>query len=77
VGGYVVRDRKLKPLYGRYVYADLCLGELRSFVPELGGARRDRPLGLDVPSPTSFGEGSKGRIYVASGEGGVWRLKRR
>jgi glucose/arabinose dehydrogenase len=75
VGGYVVRDRKLKSLYGRYVYADLCAGKLRSFVPKLAGARKDRPLGLDVPSPTSFGEGIKGRIYVASLEGGVWRLK--
>ena len=74
-GGYVVRDRKLKSLYGRYVYADLCPGELRSFVPKLTRARKDRRLGLDVPAPTSFGEGIKGRIYVASLEGGVWRLK--
>ena len=77
VGGYVVRDRKLKSLYGRYLYSDLCRSDLRSFVPDLEGARKDRPLGLDVPSPTSFGEGVKGRIYVASGEGGVWRLRRR
>jgi len=75
VGGFVVRDRKLKSLYGRYVYADLCAGQLRSFVPKLTRARKDRRLGLDVPSPTSFGEGIKGRIYVASLEGGVWRLK--
>jgi glucose/arabinose dehydrogenase len=75
VGGYVVRDRKLKPLYGRYVYADLCAGQLRSFVPKLARARKDRSLGVDVPSPTSFGEGVKGRIYVTSLEGGVWRLK--
>ena len=77
VGGYVVRDRKLKSLYGRYLYSDLCRGDLRSFVPDLEGARKDRPLGLDVPSPTSFGEGVNGRIYVASGEGGVWTLRKR
>jgi hypothetical protein len=76
VGGYVVRDRKLKSLYGRYLYSDLCRGDLRSFVPGLERARRDRPLGLDVPSPTSFGEGVKGRIYVASGGGGVWRVRK-
>jgi glucose/arabinose dehydrogenase len=75
VGGYVVRDRKLKPLYGRYLYADLCAGELRSFVPRLGGARKDRRLGPTLSQPTSFGEGVKGRIYVASLDGGVWRLK--
>jgi Glucose / Sorbosone dehydrogenase len=77
IGGYVVRDRKLKSLYGRYLYSDLCVGDVRSFVPDLAGARKDRSLGLDVPSPTSFGEGVKGRIYVASGEGGLWRLKKR
>ena len=75
VGGYVVRDRKLRSLNGRYVYADLCAGELRSFVPGLDGARKDRALGPAVASPTSFGEGIKGRIYVASLGGGVWKLK--
>jgi glucose/arabinose dehydrogenase len=77
IGGYVVRDRKLKPLYGRYIYTDLCAGRLRSFVPALDGARKDRALGHEVPSPTSFGEGVKGRIYVVSRAGPVWKLKRR
>jgi hypothetical protein len=77
IGGYVVRDRKLKPLYGRYLYADLCAGQLRSFIPRLGGARKDRALGHTVPSPTSFGEGVHGRIYVVSQAGAVWKLKRR
>jgi hypothetical protein len=31
-------------------------------------------LGLSVSTPTSFGEGRKGRIYVTSIEGGVFRL---
>jgi glucose/arabinose dehydrogenase len=75
VGGNVVRDRKLRSLNARYLYADLCAGELRSFVPALDGARKDRALGPTVPSPTSFGEGAKGRIYVASLGGGVWKLK--
>jgi glucose/arabinose dehydrogenase len=77
IGGYVVRDRKLKPLYGRYIYTDLCAGELRSFIPDVDGARKDRALGPDVALPTSFGEGVKGRIYVVSQGGGVWKLKRR
>ena len=33
IGGYVVRDRSLDELFGRYVYADLCVGELRSLLP--------------------------------------------
>ena len=42
-GGYVVRDADLGPLKGRYVYGDLCTGQIRSLKPRLGGARRDRP----------------------------------
>lgn len=76
-GGFIVRDRKLRSLYGRYVYADLCAGEIRSLVPRLGGARGDRGLGLSVVSPTSFGEGRNGKIYVASGSGPVFRFKQR
>jgi glucose/arabinose dehydrogenase len=75
VGGYVVRDHRLPSLRGRYLYADYCEGELRSLVPRLGGrARGDRPLGLSVQSPTSFGEDDNGRIYVCSQEGPVYRL---
>jgi glucose/arabinose dehydrogenase len=77
IGGYVVRDRSLRGLRGRYVYADLCEGELRSLVPHLRRATGDRRLGLTVPSPSSFGEDDRGRVYVASLEGPVYRLVRR
>jgi glucose/arabinose dehydrogenase len=73
-GGYVVHDPALSTLRGRYVYADLCAGQLRSFVPSVAGASDDKPLGLAVPSPTSFGEDSRGRIYVTSIEGAVHQL---
>jgi glucose/arabinose dehydrogenase len=74
IGGYVVGDRRLPGLRGRYVYADLCEGELRSLVPRLGRARGDRGLGLRVSTPSSFGEDTLGRIYVTSLEGPVYRL---
>jgi glucose/arabinose dehydrogenase len=74
IGGYVVGDSRLPSLRGRYVYADLCEGELRSLVPHLNGASGDRRLGLNVESPTSFGEDDQGRIYVCSLEGPVYRL---
>ena len=76
-GGYVVRDRALRSLYKRYVYADFCEGELRSLVPHLKRASGDRRLGLSVPSPSSFGEDTRGRLYVASLEGPVYRLASR
>ncbi len=73
-GGYVVRDPRLRSLYGRYLYGDYCAGQLRSFIPSDGGARGDSELGLEVPLLTSFGEDGAGRIYAASQEGPVYRL---
>jgi glucose/arabinose dehydrogenase len=74
-GGHVVRDRDLRSLYGRYLYGDFCAGELRSFVPRNGGAEGDRALGLTVPELSSFGEDRRGRIYVVSLDGPVYRLE--
>lgn len=76
-GGYVVRDPALGDLYGRYVYADYCVGEIRSLVlPATGGgiAGGDRSEGLDVANPVSFGEDSCGRLYVLSQVGTVYRF---
>ena len=77
IGGYVVADRRLRSLYKRYVYADLCEGQLRSLVPHLKRAAHDRRLGLSVSSPTSFGEDGYHRLYVASLDGPVYRLVER
>jgi glucose/arabinose dehydrogenase len=74
IGGYVVGDRRLSSLYGRYVYADLCEGQLRSLVPHLKRASGDRKLGLRVESPSSFGEDDAHHVYVTSLEGPVFRL---
>jgi Glucose / Sorbosone dehydrogenase len=78
IGGYVVRDRSLGELYGRYVYADYCVGEIRSLqlpATATGTAGGDRSEALVVESPTSFGEDSCGRIYVTSDEGPVYRFE--
>ncbi|HEV7484009.1 MAG TPA: PQQ-dependent sugar dehydrogenase [Solirubrobacterales bacterium] len=74
IGGYVVRDRALPSLYKRYVYADLCEGQLRSLVPHLKHASGDRKLGLAVESPSSFGEDDAHHLYVTSISGPVFRL---
>ena len=73
-GGYVVHDPVLPTLSNRYVYADLCAGQLRSFVPTAGGSSDDKPLGLGVATPTSFGVDSNGHVYVASIDGPVYQL---
>jgi antitoxin (DNA-binding transcriptional repressor) of toxin-antitoxin stability system len=77
-GGYVVRDTSLDDLYGRYVYADFCVGEIRSLLlPAAAGgtASEDRSEGLSVVNPVSFGEDSCGRLYVAAKAGSVYRLE--
>jgi glucose/arabinose dehydrogenase len=73
-GGYVVRDPNLTSLYGRYLYADFCAGQLRSLIPSLPKAKDEKPLGIEVPSPSSFAEDSAGHIYVTSLSGPVYRL---
>jgi glucose/arabinose dehydrogenase len=73
-GGYVVRDPSLADLYGRYLYADHCVGDLRSIELEVPRASDDRSEELSVSQPTSFGEDACGRLYVASLAGAVYRL---
>jgi hypothetical protein len=74
IGGHVVRDRELPALRGSYVYGDFCDSRLR--VVRLGGgrARGDRALGPRVDGTSSFGEDARGRLYVMSVDGPVYRL---
>jgi hypothetical protein len=74
-GGYVIRDPQLGSLEGRYVYGDLCTGQIRSLIPGPGGARDDRPLGLRERGLTTFGEDAAGRLYYGSSSTGrVFRI---
>jgi hypothetical protein len=74
IGGHVVRDPELPALQGRYVYGDLCQGRIWSAKLGSGGARGDRPTSLKVSQPTSFGEDAKGRVYVVTLFGDLFRL---
>jgi hypothetical protein len=74
IGGYVVRGPGYGDLDGRYLYGDLCVGELRSLVPALPSASGDRSEGVSVDALNSFGEDSCGRVYAVSGDGPVYRV---
>jgi glucose/arabinose dehydrogenase len=74
-GGYVVRDKALGSLYGRYVYGDLCKPALRSVkLGRSGGQSGDKTIGVSVSNLVSFGEDARGRVYAVSINGGVFRL---
>lgn len=81
IGGYVVHNPNLSLLDGRYVYSDNCNGDIRSLVPSTGGSMGDQSTGLSVASPTSFGVGPAGQLYVASGnyagDGHVYQIVQR
>jgi len=73
-GGYIVRDRALKSLYGRYVYGDYCQPQLRWANLRAGRASAGGTIGLRVPALSSFGEDARGRVYAVSQNGPVYRL---
>jgi glucose/arabinose dehydrogenase len=75
-GGYVVRDPGVPALTGRYVYGDLCAGRLRSAKLSAGNAADDGAIpGLEkVDQISSFGEDARGRVYVTSLSGPVYRF---
>ena len=77
IGGYVVRDARLRSLFHRYVYGDFCTGKIRSLIPRLGGARKDRGTGLQVRDLSSFGETGDGKLFATSLDGPVYRFVRR
>ncbi len=74
-GGVVVRDPAIPALAGRYLYGDYCRGQVRSFKISGGRATGDAPLGVRrVEQLSSFGEDARGRVYITSLSGPVYRL---
>lgn len=73
-GGYVVRDRSVPTLLGRYVYADFCGSAIRAVTLSDGVARNDGVTGMQASSVVSFGEDGRGRVYVVSLNGQVYRI---
>ena len=67
IGGYVVHDPNLPTLLNRYLYGDLCTGDIRSFVAGVRGQVifGDRPTGVVLSGVNSFGVGADGQIYIS------------
>lgn len=81
-GGYVYRGCRIPDLRGTYFYADYCSGRIWSFryngttmtdstnrTTELGGA------GVKISNPSSFGEDSRGELYILDhSDGEIYRI---
>jgi len=74
IGGYVVRDRSLPSLYGRYLFGDFCRPEIESVKLAAGRASGLRETGLSVEGTSSFGQDASGHIYVTSLRGPLYRI---
>jgi glucose/arabinose dehydrogenase len=74
IGGYVVRDRSLPSLYGRYLFGDNCRSQIESVTLTRGHASGLRATGLDVSGTSSFGEDASGHVYITSLDGPLYRL---
>jgi glucose/arabinose dehydrogenase len=74
IGGYVVRDRSLPSLYGRYLFGDFCRPQIESVSLDHGRAGGLRATGLNVQGTSSLGQDGSGHIYVTSLQGGLYRI---
>ncbi len=77
IGGYVVRDRSLPSLYGRYLFGDYCRPQIESVVLRNGHASGLHASGLSVSGLSSLGQDARGHIYATSLGGSVYRLASR
>jgi glucose/arabinose dehydrogenase len=74
IGGYVVRDRSLPSLYGRYLFGDFCRPQIESVKLSRGHASGLRATGLNVSATSSLGQDASGHIYITSLDGPVYRV---
>jgi glucose/arabinose dehydrogenase len=74
IGGYVYRGEAIPDLYGAYLFADLCIGQIEAIRMRDGRVVGHRALGPVVRNPSSFGEDADGELYVMSLGGDVYRL---
>jgi glucose/arabinose dehydrogenase len=75
IGGYVVRDRSLPRLYGRYLFGDYCRTQIESVNLNHGHPTGLRATGLNVSETSSVGEDAAGHIYITSLGGPVYRIR--
>lgn len=77
IGGHVYRGSALPELVGRYFYADLCRGWVRSVRVTNGAVvdQRDHTASFGTRSSVvSFGQDARGELYIVEAGGTVYRI---
>ena len=76
-GGFVYRGRALPELAGRYFYADVCGGYLKSFLATGNGIIEQRDCKIDdIGRIVSFGQDAQGDLYLLTGGGAIHKIGR-
>ena len=80
IGGFVYRNFRHPQLWGKYIYGDLCTGDIRSLDPNAAQpSATDASTGLQVPMLSSFGEAQGGARCGATGRrssaSSCWRAR--
>jgi glucose/arabinose dehydrogenase len=73
-GGYVYRGHGVTAAVGRYFFGDYCSGTIWSLRIQNGAAADVRREPFRVASLTSFGEDAAGELYMATGDGRIYKL---
>jgi glucose/arabinose dehydrogenase len=74
-GGYVCHDKNLPGLGGKYIYGDYTSGNVWSLTYEGKKAVKNELIGKIISGLSSFGEDSKGNLYLlAYGNGQVYKM---
>jgi cysteine-rich repeat protein len=82
-GGFVYRGCAMPDVQGRYFYADFYTAFIHSFMGVSGGdaqdiqdhtAELDPPGGLTIGNPSSFGEDTRGELYIADYDGEIFKI---
>ena len=73
IGGYVYRGTASPALYGKYLYADICSGQLWGLERDAEGQWTRELLAETSLTITSFSQDAAGEVYVTTFENGAVR----
>jgi glucose/arabinose dehydrogenase len=73
-GGYRYRGFSIPDLFGAYLYADYCAGDLRALALVDGQVVDDATIADPLEAPVSFAEAPDGELYVLTQPGPLLRI---